>query len=317
MEGGPVTTRIKSTAVAVALGMALSACGSPASISDRQHGSDGTIEALGGGSRSIGKFTTWRAMDHVRKLASGIGVRVRGTSGEYRASRYIARKFRRYGYRTNIQKFDVDNGTSRNVVAWWPGASRFPMVVGGHMDTVAGAPGANDNASGVAIVLEMARLFAGKRQAQFVRFAAFGSEEYGSNGVHHVGSQVYVNRLGRRGRRRLAGMVSVDMVADGRPLIIGTAGIGPRIVARTLYKKLRRSGYNVTYRITCDCSDNGPFERSGIPASFMWSGDEPNYHDPSDRPANLSKRDLRRSGRATRRFVKAFRRDMLARFRNQ
>lgn len=312
-----MTTWIKATAVAAALGMALTACGSPVSNSDRQHGSEGAIEATGGGSRSIGRFSTWRAMDHVRKLASGIGVRVRGTSGEYRASRYIARKFRSYGYRTNIQKFDVDNGTSRNVVAWWPGASRYPMVVGGHMDTVAGAPGANDNASGVAIVLEMARLFAGKRQAQFVRFAAFGSEEYGSNGIHHVGSQVYVNRLGQRGRRRLAGMVSVDMVADGRPLIIGTAGIGPRIVARTLYNKLRRSGYNVTYRITCDCSDNGPFERSGIPASFMWSGDEPNYHSPSDTVPNMSKRDLTRSGRATRRFVKAFRRSMLDRFRNQ
>ena len=73
----------------------------------------------------------------------------------------------------------------------------------------------------------------------------------------------------------------------------------------------------MTYRVTCDCSDNGPFERSAIPATFMWSGDEPNYHDSSDTVANLSKRDLTRSGRATRRFVKAFRRSMLDRFRNQ
>ena len=139
MEGGTVTTWVKSTAAACALGMALTACGSPTGISDGQRRSDETIEALGG-SRTIGRFSTWRTMDHVRKLASGIGVRVRGTSGEYRASRYVARKFRSYGYRTNIQKFDVDNGTSPNVVAWWPGASRYPMVVGGHMDTVAGAP---------------------------------------------------------------------------------------------------------------------------------------------------------------------------------
>ena len=307
-------TRTKATSVV--LGLALVACRIPKNASYGRQGSDIKVEALGDSS-SIGEFSTWRTMDHVRKLASDIGVRVRGTRGEYRASRYIVRKFRSYGYRTKVQKFDVDNGTSRNVVAWWPGASRYPMVVGGHMDSVAGAPGANDNASGTAIVLEMARLFAGKRQARFVRFAAFGSEEYGSNGVHHVGSQVYVNRLGSRGRRRLAGMVSVDMVADGRPLIIGTAGIGPRIVARTLYRKLRRSNYNVTYRVTCDCSDNGPFERAGIPATFMWSGPEPNYHDSSDRVANMSKRDLRRSGRATRRFVKAFRPSMLDRFRNQ
>ncbi|MGI8708851.1 MAG: M28 family peptidase [Actinomycetota bacterium] len=316
MDGKAMKTWTKATALALALGLALIACGTPENASNGRQRSDDNLEALGG-SGSIGKFSTRRTMGHVRKLASRIGVRVRGTRGEYRASRYIVRKFRTYGYRTKIQKFDVDNGTSRNVVAWWPGAARYPMVVGGHMDTVAGAPGANDNASGTAIVLEMARLFAGKRQARLVRFAAFGSEEYGSNGVHHVGSQIYVNRLGSRGRRRLAGMVSVDMIADGRPLIIGTAGIGPRIVARTLYRKLNRSNYNVTYRVTCDCSDNGPFERAGIPASFMWSGPESNYHDPSDRVANMSKRDLRRSGRATRRFVKAFRPSMLDRFRNQ
>jgi aminopeptidase YwaD len=261
------------------------------------------------------QFSTRRAMRHVRRLARGIGPRVRTTKGEFRAAHYFARKMRRRGYGTRIQRFAVDGGTSRNVVAWWPGVRRHPVVLGAHMDTVRRSPGANDNASGVAILVDVARAVAGTAKARNVKFIAFGSEEYGSNGIHHVGSQVYVNRLGPRKRKRLPGMVSIDMVADGRPLIIGTAGIGPTVVARTLFKRLKRAGFAVVYRTTCDCSDNGPFELAGIPAAFMWTGLEPNYHDPSDIPRNLSRRDLRRSGKATLRFVRGLDARTLRRFR--
>ncbi|MGH2730888.1 MAG: M28 family peptidase, partial [Actinomycetota bacterium] len=141
--------------------------------------------------------------------------------------------------------------------------------------------------------------------------------EYGSDNRHHVGSQVYVNRLSDKGRRRMAGMVSVDMVADGRPLIVGTAGIGPDVVGRTLYRRGRRAGIGVEYQTTCDCSDNGPFERAGIPAAFAWSGDEPNYHLPSDTVRNMAPRDLLRTGRAIRAFVRGLDRALIQRFRSQ
>jgi aminopeptidase YwaD len=265
--------------------------------------------------RRIGPFSTYYAMRHVRRLAGRIGPRVRGTRAEKRAARYFRRRLRDKGYVTNVQRFAVDGGSSRNVVAWWPGARRYPLVLGAHIDTVAGAPGANDNASGVAILIDIARALAGRKHVRNVRLVAFGSEEYGSNGIHHVGSHVFVKRLGKKGRRRLAGMVSVDMVADGRPLIIGTAGIGHPVVARTLYRRLKRGGFNVVYRTTCDCSDNGPFELAGIPGSFMWSGTEPNYHDPSDTVKNMSRRDLRRSGRAVHRFVRGLDVKTLRRFR--
>jgi aminopeptidase YwaD len=265
--------------------------------------------------RPIRHFSTFYAMRHVRKLAGRIGPRVRATRAERRSARYFRHELQDKGYVTNVQHFKVDGGRSRNVVAWWPGARRYPVVLGAHIDTVSGAPGANDNASGVAILIDIARALAGRRHARNVRLVAFGSEEYGSNGIHHVGSHVFVKRLGAKGRRRLAGMVSVDMVADGRPLIIGTADIGPPVVARTLYRRLKRTGFGVAYRTTCDCSDNGPFELAGIPGAFMWSGDEPNYHDPSDTVANMSRRDLRRSGRAVRRFVKSLDLKTVRRFR--
>jgi hypothetical protein len=265
----------------------------------------------------IGHFDEDRAMRHVRRLARGIGVRVRGTDAERRAARYVARKFRSYGYRVFVQRFDVDGRTSRNVVARWPRGKRYPVIVGGHMDTVAGSPGGNDNASGVAIVLEVARLVAGKKPARNAKFVAFGSEEYGLDGRHHIGSSVFVNRLGRRGRRRLAGMVSVDMVGKllGRPLIVGTAGIGPTVVARSLYKNARTADVDVVRQTTCDCSDNGPFELAGIPAAFAWSGSEPNYHSPRDTFRSVSKRSVRKSGRAIRAFVKILDRRTLRYFR--
>lgn len=254
-------------------------------------------------------------MDHVRTLADEIGARVRATTGEVRGARYIAARFRELGYETSVKTFAVDGKMSRNVVAQLPDALRYPVIIGGHMDTVSGSPGANDNASGIAVILEMARIFAGSEQGRFVRFVAFGSEEYGTDGRHHVGSQVFVNRLGARGRDRLGGMISVDMIADGRPLIVGTAGIGPDVLARKLYRRVREAGIAVSYQVTCDCSDNGPFERAGIPGAFMWSGDEPNYHDETDTTPNLDPSDLERTGRALRAFIETLDRRLLARLR--
>ena len=265
----------------------------------------------------LGRFGATRAMVHVRRLAGPIGVRLRASPGEHRGQRYVKKRLRALGYRVFVQRFGVDGATSRNVVAMWPGAKRYPVVIGAHIDTVAGSPGANDNASGVAVMLEVARLVAGRPEARWVKFVSFGAEEYGSDGRHHVGSQTFVDRLGRRGRRRLAGMLSVDMVADGRPLIVGTAGIGPRVVSYSFLQKARRAAVKSVYRTTCDCSDNGPFELAGIPAAFIWSGSEPDYHSSSDLPANLSKRDLRRSGRAVRAFAGALDRKTVRYFRRR
>ena len=263
----------------------------------------------------IGSFDRTRAMTHVRKLASDIGVRVRATEGERRGARYIAGEFRALGYEVFIQRFSVDGATSRNVIAWWPGARRYPILLGAHMDSVPESPGANDNASGVAVLLEMARLFRGTEQSGFLRFAAFGAEERGADGRHHVGSEVYVERLGLKGRKKLGGMISVDMIADGRPLLVGSFGIGPRIMGRILYRRLEKTPIAVRYMTLCDCSDNGPFEHAGIPGSFMYTGKEPNYHDDSDTPPNLSPRDLERTGKAARAFVKGIDQALLDRLR--
>ncbi|MBA2273407.1 MAG: M20/M25/M40 family metallo-hydrolase [Actinobacteria bacterium] len=250
------------------------------------------------------RFSLEHAMSHVRRLAGRIGTRVRAHSGERKAARYVAARFRSMGYRTDVNSFPVDDDRSRNVVAKWPASARYGIVLGAHMDTVPGSPGANDNASGVAVLLEIARLIAAREPSRWVKLVAFGSEEYGADGRHHVGSREFVERLGARGRRRLAGMVSIDMIADGRPLLTGTSGIGPPVAARNLFRIISaKTNIGLRYITFCDCSDHGPFERAGIPATFLYSGEEPDYHSSSDLPQNLIPGDLRRTGRAMRAFV--------------
>ena len=325
MKTKPVLTVL--VAAAVALGACASLEGRDTSRIDDAAATgssdDGSTEAQPSDAQSaataaaasIGPFNTRRAMDHVRRLARRIGVRRRGRYGEYLGAQYIARRFRAYGYNVLIRRFSVDGKTSRNVIAFRPDGIRDRFVIGGHMDSVPGSPGANDNASGVAIILEVARLFAGDPRTKFVRFVAFGSEEYGTDGRHHVGSSNYVAKRTAGSRRRIPGMVSADMIADGKPLLVGTSGIGPEVVARTLYRKIKSAGIAVSYRTLCDCSDNGPFEHAGIPAAFMWSGYEPNYHDPSDTVPNLNPKHLNRSGRALVAFMKGLNRDLISRFR--
>lgn len=244
-------------------------------------------------------------MSHVRSLAKRIGVRRKTSRNERRAARYFARQMRALGYEVTVQKFKVAGGTSRNVVAKWPGSRTYPLVVGGHIDTVPRSPGANDNASGVAVVLELARIFAGTGQADWVTFVAFGSEEYDSSyETHHDGSRHYVKKLGRRGRKRLAGMISVDMVADGRPLLVGNSAIsGRHRVANSLYNTIRKRSIDVRRITLCDCSDHGPFEHAGVDAAFAYSGTEPDYHSPSDTPPNMEPKDLLRTGRALRFYL--------------
>jgi len=255
-------------------------------------------------SQRLERFSLDRAMSHVRRLAGRIGTRVRAHTGEKKAAHYVAKRFRSLGYRTHVNTFPVDGDRSRNVVAKWPSSARYGIVLGAHMDTVPGSPGANDNASGVAVLLETARLIAAREPSRWVKLVAFGSEEYGVDGRHHVGSSEFVERLGPRGRRRLAGMVSIDMIADGRPLLTGTSGIGPPVAARSLFRTVTaKTNIGLRYITFCDCSDHGPFEHAGIPATFLYSGKEPDYHSSSGVPQNLIPRDLRRTGRAVRAFV--------------
>ncbi len=165
--------------------------------------------------------------------------------------------------------------TSYNVVARPPdGTCR--VVVGGHYDSVPMSPGANDNASGTATVLELARLLADDPQRGGVCFVLFGAEEEGLLGSHE-----FVARLNPEERARLLAMINLDMVGVGdRWLIVGT-----RELAQEAARQAEALGaaYQVGELPRGFSSDHASFMEAGIPAVLFHRQDDPRYHSPEDR----------------------------------
>jgi acetylornithine deacetylase/succinyl-diaminopimelate desuccinylase-like protein len=99
-------------------------------------------------------------------------------SRAHAAARYIQATLASSGYAPLAQGFVVDGVSVRNIKVEVPGTSRTSdIVVGAHYDSVRGSPGANDNGSGVAAVLELARRWRDRRPADTVRFVFFVNEE--------------------------------------------------------------------------------------------------------------------------------------------
>ncbi len=155
-----------------------------------------------------------RLAGHVRALAGRIGERHTGRPEALEASaRYLEETLRGMGYAPEAQPFEAGGGTVRNLDADRAGAARPEeiLVVGAHYDTAPETPGANDNATGVAAVLEIARAFAAKRPALTVRFACFVNEEPPYFQTDRMGSRVHSRRARERGER-IVGMISLETI---------------------------------------------------------------------------------------------------------
>lgn len=154
-----------------------------------------------------------RLRAHVNKLAGEIGARHGEAPGAYAAAGdYIAAAFRQAGLQPYFEPFG-DRGQYRNVVAEIDGVSRAAgiIVVGAHYDTVAETPGADDNASGVAVMLELARVFAARPLRQGLRLVAFANEEPPHFLTRDMGSLYHAGRSAERGDMiRL--MISLEML---------------------------------------------------------------------------------------------------------
>lgn len=112
------------------------------------------------------------------------------TQGHHYVQHYISTQFDQWG-KTHAMRFEDKGREYYNLCLDLPGQQALaPVVVGAHYDTVPGSPGADDNATGVAVLLELARQFAGKPPRRPVRLVAFDLEEYGL-----VGSRTYVEAL--------------------------------------------------------------------------------------------------------------------------
>ena len=245
---------------------------------------------------------------HLSYLASdALKGRLAGSEGEKKASVYLSDYFKKLGLKTEVEPFEYSvkmnphdenssiNTSGRNVIGYLDNKAAKTIIIGAHYDhlglnehhhsTLANSDGmihngADDNASGVTAVMELARIFAKNKSKENVNyvFALFSAEEDGLIGskkfAEHVKSQ-YPN---------IVAMINMDMVGrldKDKNLTVG--GVGSSPILPDLVKKLKPAGYNVTLdEAGVGPSDHTSFYLKDIPVLFMFTGTHSDYHKPSD-----------------------------------
>ncbi|MDH4079055.1 MAG: M28 family peptidase [Nitrospira sp.] len=150
------------------------------------------------------------------------------------AEAYLRRQFSEAGLVVTTHDFEALGGTYRNVIATAHPASTHgelpPLIIGAHFDTVAGSPGADDNASALAVLLHVARQVRGMMLSRPIRFIAFNLEE-----ENLLGSSAYVSFL-KENRETIHGAIILECVGyashqqdsqktpPGLPISIPTTG---------------------------------------------------------------------------------------------
>jgi len=148
----------------------------------------------------------------VQTLAGDIGERnVIVHDGYARAANFIEQSFRDAGYTTMRQTYVVEGVDCSNIVAELHGTSDEIVVVGAHYDTVDESPGADDNGSGVAALLALARHFATTKPRRTIRFIAFANEEPPYFTTDRMGSFVAARTASGRGDTIVA-MLSLETI---------------------------------------------------------------------------------------------------------
>jgi aminopeptidase YwaD len=170
----------------------------------------------------------------------------------------------------------LSDATSYNVVAEPPGQD-CETVTGGHYDSVQLAPGASDNASGTATVLEIAAVLAHNGEMSANCFVLFGSEEVGL-----VGSAYYVSQLSQEEKDRLKAMLNFDMVGFGAEgwRLIGDSGLQDR--AGTIAEDLGIDDAMASMLTRGLGSDHASFAQAGIPVLMFHRWEDNLLHTPQD-----------------------------------
>jgi len=251
-------------------------------------------------------FDPHQALDHARYLSETIGDRPAGSTGEQAAARWLAARFAELGYTVHEQPFTFSNGGQHtvglNVIATRQGQAGYgTLYAGAHYDTVRripgtdyGGPGANDNASGVGVLLETARIMATETVTPTLTFIAFGAEELGLTGSNH-----YVATMPAWERAQAESMLNFDCVGIGDELIL----LVDREIDRSFAAALPVAP-DAIERTESGTSDQSSFANAGIPAVFFFMEREdtgscgPNYHRPTDTFDTLELAAVERTGKA-------------------
>lgn len=256
---------------------------------------------------------------HVADLAGGIGPRcVESFDALCAAAEYVENGFRQAGVSTARHGYDAEGRTVHNIEAEIRGQD-LPgeiVVVGAHYDTVADSPGANDNASGVAALLVLARACAAERFRRTVRFVAFVNEESPFFHTELMGSYRYAQRCRTNGDR-VAAMVNLETIgyyssAPGTQSYVFplnwfypstadfVAFVGNwrhRGLTRRLRNAFRAHSEFPSRMLSAPSffpgvasSDHWPFWRFRYPAAMITDTTNlryPHFHTPEDTPARL------------------------------
>jgi len=250
----------------------LLACGSPAG--------EAPIAGLPRPAGTAGAANGLIARQHLQALSVGIGPRVAGTPAEAQAAYYIEVAFGQLGYATEVQAFsfaDEDSeqkAESANVIAVKAGTSGQEIIVGAHYDSVEVGAGADDNASGVAVLLEAAEKIRNVRTPYTIRFIAFGAEEADLDG-----SRFYVDQMSDTEIRNMVAMINLDsLIAGDMAYVYGDAET-PGSLVDWILTTAQEAGYDLETRSAqeldepdgtpCDCADYGPFQAVGIPFAYF------------------------------------------------
>ena len=262
----------------------------------------------------------------VEYLASQeLGGRFPATIGDTLASEFIVSRLRslklkpvvkgkrKTGYYHNFTYGKDVERTTHNIIAVLPGKDKQLkneyIVVGSHYDhlglggqgsgsrrpdTVAVHPGADDNASGDAVVLELARHFKKVRPPRSIIFAFFGAEEQGL-----IGSKRFLEWMNQGDDRRInlpadkkgiVAMVNLDMVGRMRDHAMSVSGTGTSSEFKAMAEKAAEQTH---LNISCTPDGYGPsdhasFVAQDIPVLFLTTGGHMEYHTPDDVPSTLN-----------------------------
>jgi len=253
-------------------------------------------------------------------------------AGLRRAQEYLAEQYQRLGLQVSLHGFRAMGGTYKNVLGTLrPGraasrSSRLPLIIVAHYDTVQDTPGADDNASGLAVMLKAARNLRGASLAYEVRFIAMCLEEQDL-----LGSLAYAASL-REANEEIAGAIVLECVGytsdrigsqiapPGMPVTIPSVGDFLGIVANTASAGLAKSFEQAANREAAELktvslvvpakgeqlpdtrrSDHAAFWHYGYPALMLTDTANfrnPHYHRPTDTFETLDLTFMQRVARA-------------------
>jgi len=260
----------------------------------------------------------------VEELSGNIGPRNAGDSLPkiLAAEQWIVDRLKASGVEPRRDEIDLGGATVANIEATFVGAQRPDeiIVIGAHYDTVFGSPGANDNASGVALLLATAKRLREAPIGRTVRIVFFVNEEFPFSFGRQMGSKVYAERSRARGDDIVA-MIAVDSIgyytstpgsqhypafigglpSTGNFVAFGSNRENQQLVDRVVAIFQAQSRFPsigvATDSKSAGRSDHAPFWWQGYPALLISDTSEyrdPNYHRPTDTAENLNYNEMAR-----------------------